>query len=409
MDQDQIIATTRRMTAARAMLVRDNPFFGHLSMGLRLACAPCGTACTDGERLIFDPAFARELKTDREMQFVVLHEVLHCVLEHCTRGGARDAELYNTACDIVVNSTILEMWGMTVFQVAGQDVMHLAPDGSEGRLYNAEELYEMLLKPGGSPGNFPGGRKSGSRGGSAMPPSAPGISGGRLDRHDIWQAIRDTARIRDHWNQKIIKAAGDSGGLGDISPSLRVLAEKLIHRSKVDWRQMLHDFIQHDTYDYSFLPPDRRFSDGDLYLPAYNIDYDQGSVSDIWVCVDASGSISDEQLTKFVLEVCDAMRQAGLTGSVSFFDTNITSPRPFTTEAEFRTAVPVGGGGTSFHVIFRYLKEHLYPDLPRAILIFTDGFVFDWPEETAALGVPVLWLICEDGNTAVPWGLTAQM
>ena len=85
----------------------DYPFFGYLSLRLQLACAPCGTACTDGERLIFDPEFEKELKTDQEMQFVILHEILHCALGHCTRRGSRSAKLFNIACDTVVNSTIL--------------------------------------------------------------------------------------------------------------------------------------------------------------------------------------------------------------------------------------------------------------------------------------------------------------
>lgn len=76
----------------------------------------CGTACTDGERLIFDPDFAARLKTEKEMQFVILHELLHCVLEHCTRVSNRDSEFYNIACDIVVNSTILSMWDWIHFR-----------------------------------------------------------------------------------------------------------------------------------------------------------------------------------------------------------------------------------------------------------------------------------------------------
>ena len=72
-------------------------------------------------------------------------------------------------------------------------------------------------------------------------------------------------------------------------------------------------------------------------------------------------------------EILDAMRQAGLKGSISFFDSNITEPEPFESENDLKDLTAQGGGGTSFHIIFRYLKEKLYPNLPRAILIFTDG------------------------------------
>ena len=64
--------------------------------------------------------------------------------------------------------------------------------------------------------------------------------------------------------------------------------------------------------------------------------------------------------------------------------------------------------GTSFHIIFRYLKEKLYPNLPRAILIFTDGCA-RFPDEKEAFNVPVLWLICKGGNADVPWGQVIQL
>lgn len=49
-----------------------------------------------------------------------------------------------------------------------------------------------------------------------------------------------------------------------------------------------------------------------------------------------------------------------------------------------------------------YIEKHL-------ILIFTDGHVWDWPEESASLSVPVIWLICKDGNTDIPWGQVVEL
>lgn len=390
MDQKKVVITAKRMTDARAKLIRDNPFFGHLAMGLQLACGSCGTACTDGERLFFDPEFAEKLLTQREMEFVILHEVLHCVLEHCTRGGCRDARLYNIASDIVVNSMILEMWGLQTICVAGEEPMHLAPNGTEGRHYNAEEIYHMLLT------NFIENQEN------------THTFGSMVDRHDIWQGIKNQEQIRDVWDRRIRNAAQSCQDGVALPSSVRTLIEKLYSRTKVNWRQLLHDFIQHDSFDYSFLPPDRRFS-GEFFLPAFNVDEEEGSAKDIWVCVDTSTSISDEQLADVLQEVQDATWQAGLSGAVSFFDGDITEPESFTTVEEFKRIIPKGGGGTSYYVIFQYLQENLYQEQPKAILIFTDGHVWDWPDESAALNVPVIWLICKDGNTDIPWGQVVEL
>lgn len=423
MDQMKVKQTVRRMTEARAALVRDNPFFGHLSMGLQLACAPCETACTDGSRLIFDPEFAEKL-SERELQFVTLHEVMHCVLEHCIRGKNLHSLLFNIACDIVVNSIILDMWGLDTFKIAGEEAIHLAPDGKEGRLYNAEEIYHMLLQrhgyapsEGGKKPNDAGGNGSGN--GNENDASEDSFDDGSdqmtdamdipsFDRHDLWQGICDKTQMRDDWNGRIrnvIKECGDSTGMPQ---SIRRVVQELADRAGLDWKQLLHDFLQFDQYDYTFVPPDRRYAGADFYLPAFNVDEDDGSAKDIWVCVDTSASISEEELACAMTEILDAMRQARLKGKISFFDSNITEPEPFESETELKKIIPSGGGGTSFHIIFDYLQGKMYPELPKAILVFTDGYA-RWPEERDALEVPVLWLISKGGKDDTPWGRVARL
>lgn len=418
MDEMKVKNTVRRMTEERALLIKNNPFFGHLSMGLQLACAPCKTACTDGSRLIFDPAFAEKL-SDQELQFVILHEVLHCVFRHCIRGKGLHSVLYNIACDIVVNSTILAMWGQESMMIAGEKAMHLAPDGKEGREYNAEEIYQMLIHQNHTNGisqmqtDQNNANKSSQMQTDQNPPASmqtdnEGFEKSSFDRHDIWQGICDKAQLQDNWNRKIQSAFRQCGDSTGMPQQVRTIVQDIARRSGLNWKQLLHDFLQSDTYDYNFLPPDRRYAFSDFYLPAYNMDEEHQTADDIWVCIDTSGSVTGEELTCTMAEILDAMRQAGLKGRISFFDSNITEPEPFEFENDLKNLTAQGGGGTSFHIIFRYLKEKLYPDLPRAILIFTDGYA-RFPEQKAALDVPVLWLICKGGNADVPWGQVIQL
>lgn len=418
MDEMKVKNTVRRMTEERALLIKNNPFFGHLSMGLQLACAPCKTACTDGSRLIFDPAFAEKL-SDQELQFVILHEVLHCVFRHCIRGKGLHSVLYNIACDIVVNSTILAMWGQESMMIAGEKAMHLAPDGKEGREYNAEEIYQMLIHQNHTNGisqmqtDQNNANKSSQMQTDQNPPASmqtdnEGFEKSSFDRHDIWQGICDKAQLQDNWNRKIQSAFRQCGDSTGMPQQVRTIVQDIARRSGLNWKQLLHDFLQSDTYDYNFLPPDRRYAFSDFYLPAYNMDEEHQTADDIWICIDTSGSVTGEELTCTMAEILDAMRQAGLKGRISFFDSNITEPEPFEFENDLKNLTAQGGGGTSFHIIFRYLKEKLYPDLPRAILIFTDGYA-RFPEQKAALDVPVLWLICKGGNADVPWGQVIQL
>lgn len=96
------------VSAARARLVQRHPFFGKLLLRLRYRFAPCGTACTDMENIIFDIDFLGKL-SDSELEFVLLHEVMHCVLQHCLRGKGKINLIYNIACDIVVNYFSLKL------------------------------------------------------------------------------------------------------------------------------------------------------------------------------------------------------------------------------------------------------------------------------------------------------------
>ena len=91
----------------RMRILADNGFYGLLLMHMGYGVDEnCSTAATDGKKIIFGPVFLEEI-SDRELDFVMMHEVLHVVLQHFLRQGKRDGERFNIACDIVVNSNIL--------------------------------------------------------------------------------------------------------------------------------------------------------------------------------------------------------------------------------------------------------------------------------------------------------------
>ena len=143
--QDTKKAILRKMILARSRILEQYPFYGYLVMHLQLGVTDCGTACTDMKHLLFDPDFAKQLSDD-EMIFVMLHEVLHCSLSHCTRSRNYHPKIFNIAADIVVNSNILYSMGLPEFSVAGILAIHTTPDGQEGYHFSAEEVYRMLIE-----------------------------------------------------------------------------------------------------------------------------------------------------------------------------------------------------------------------------------------------------------------------
>ncbi len=382
MEQSQLKTTAIRLSEVRARLLEKQPFFGRLLMRLPFGFSDCGTAYTDMRRIVFDPAFASRLKDD-ELEFVLLHELLHCVLKHCTRGAGKLHYLYNVACDIVVNSVILDATGKKEMLIDGTPAMHLAPNQKEGRRYSAEEIYRMLMDEAKKKPNTNQARIS-------------------FDLHDPWASVFSDSLLEEEWNKTIVTVAKSAGFGSGIPEGLRRLINRIHRSSKINWQQILHDFIQHDKNDYVFSIPDKRFS-GDIIMPSFQEEVSGSKVENIWFAIDTSGSVSKEALTETFNELNDAIHQIeNLRGSISFFDYKVTEPLPFESVEDLLSLTPTGGGGTSYENVFRFMKNQFKEELPEAVIVMTDGDC-QFPDERIAMGTHVIWIIT-DHSVTPPWG-----
>ena len=98
----------KRLALSRLRILINQGFYGLLLMHAKLKLdEECETAYTDGSCIAFSPKFMDDL-SDSELDFIMMHEIMHIVLEHCFRYGKKDDDLFNIACDIVVNSNILK-------------------------------------------------------------------------------------------------------------------------------------------------------------------------------------------------------------------------------------------------------------------------------------------------------------
>ena len=382
---------TERLLASRIRILLSSGFYGLLLMHLKLAIDEgLETAATDGERVYFSPEFLCRLSDD-ELDFIMMHELLHVVLQHCFRGENLQHGRYNIACDIVINSTIFHESGRVPFscETLGGEPMHLAPDGKEGYLHTAEEVYEML---------------------PSQPDVTLSLTGGVVDDHSKWGKGKTPAELRDKWNRHIIDAAISIENDSNMRGTIPVMAQRIIdslRNPSVDWRTLLNDFVTEEICDYSFSPPDRRFSESPFFLPDFN-DVDRSVRNVLFMC-DTSASISNKILAQIFSEVVWAISQFGgkLSGKLGFFDTVMYDPIPFANEDELKSIKPKGGGGTDFEIIFTYVAEHMMGDPPVGIIILTDGYA-PFPKESATAGIPVLWLIVNDKITP-PWGRVGRV
>ena len=137
-----------RIFYSRARILCENGFYGALMSHIHFGVdSNITTVGTNGSTVFFAPDFL-DMISDMELDYVITHEVMHIVLNHCNRIGNRMRELYDEACDIVVNSNILYSANMDYNSITlnnfGGIQPHQAPDGSEGYEYSVEEMYELL-------------------------------------------------------------------------------------------------------------------------------------------------------------------------------------------------------------------------------------------------------------------------
>ena len=191
---DEVKKYTQKLLLSRFRMLNRHGFYGLLLMHMRFGLdEACDTAYTDGYRINFSPVFLESLSND-EVDFVLMHEILHVVLKHCFRGRKVDPYLFNVACDIVVNSNILYSKNMNLKYITLEkygESMHFAPNGKEGYLYTAEEVYNMLIKDSLS-----------KKGGKS-------VKGDSFDDHSHWEEADDDFTI-DEWEKRVIDAAESS-------------------------------------------------------------------------------------------------------------------------------------------------------------------------------------------------------
>lgn len=411
----------RKLLFSRTRLLCSHPFFGLLLMRVKFALnEEIETAATDGEYIYFGLKFLTEL-SDGETDFVLMHEILHVALRHCFRSAGKDAFAFNIACDIVVNSNIMRETGdiRSITLAKYGESMHVAPNGKEGYLYTAEEVYEMLphkkhsggsgAKNGKGGGNgkdgreFADGEKSG-KGGKG------GKGGGFSDDHSKWGKGDDeyldalwTETLKNAVKAVSIRESSLSRGLVPLAAKREL--EKL-NNPQLDWRLILNNFVREEIVDYSFMPPDRRY-EGDFFLPDFN-EKDE-KIENILFMIDTSGSVADKTVVAAYSEIKGAIDQFGgkLQGFLGFFDAAVIPPVPFYDENSLKIIRPYGGGGTRFDIIFDYVRREMSDNLPASIIIITDG-IAPFPAEKAAMHIPVLWVINNDKVTP-PWGKIARI
>lgn len=386
----------QKFTKARGDFIFHEPFYATLSLNLSLKediCIP--TACVNGHRIAFNPEFINGL-SQKEVQFVLAHEVMHCVLLHHTRRGTRDPIKWNVAADFVVN-LMLKQQGFTLWQEALIDTKYQGMTTEQ--VYN--ELPDPPLQGGGGDGQGESGcyDKPGPGDVEDFPGDKPtdGL-GNKASQDEMESESRE-------WQTATIQAAQGAKVQGKLPAGLERLIED-ITTPKQNWRDLLSRFVVANfKSDYKWSKPNRRFVSQGLYLPSQD---SQDALERVVIAVDTSGSVGQSEIDEFASEMTSILEDFKTTITVIYCDSEVykDSVQEISSDELPLELTPKGGGGTDFKPPFEYVEEQELR--PACLIYFTDLECSSFPDEP---WYPVLWLHTNGwgGGTEPPFGEVVEM
>jgi predicted metal-dependent peptidase len=396
------------VSRATSNLILEEPFYGHFFVGIikevheriqTMAIGPSGHHV----KLHINPIFWKTQLLSQNLQMgLVKHEILHVVFKHIFRGkDYPQKEIFNIACDLVVNQYIRVDWlpanriHLGLFPGVG-----LAPERDADEYYRKlcalKEKFEALAEEGGE--------EEGETITIQMPGKEAWENLKRIlgdgdewqERHDMWAdleqlptALREILedQVNEAIAQSLEKSRRDTREWGKLPAGLRQHLQEFEHALKpvVNWRRLLRIFSESSsrTYVRSTL---KRASKRYGTTPGIKIKKRQR----LLIAIDTSGSISQEDLTDFFSEIYHIWKR-GAEIMVVECDTQIAATYPYRGETP---AEMHGGGGTRFDAPIAYANTVFHPD---AIVYFTDGF---GPIPSLPARMPILWMLSREGSKA---------
>lgn len=399
-----------RITVARIALLMQMPFWGNLVSRLRVYQEDakwCPTACTDGRAMYYNPKFVAPL-TDKQLIFLLCHEVLHVVFEHLGRANDLSHEKFlgNIAADFAVNQVIVaENIGSPIGQyISFNDLMNYDKNNpKEGTLYDMrfkgwsyEEIYEFLKKNKDELKEKLGAHEfsvhldlvDGDDDGDGGKDSGPKLTAEELQE------------IKDMMREAVLNAA--QAAAGNVPLGIKRLIANLVE-PKMNWQEMLTQKIESQVKsDYTYMKLGRRSFSSDIIFPSMK---KQPKVK-VHLFLDMSGSIGEEEIRIFFSEVYGIVAQySSFEICICCWDTQVHGYQVFTEDNidELSDYQPQGGGGTDLSCVFEYLKEHEI--VPEQAVVFTDGEIYNWGDPDYC---DTLFIIKNQREIDAPFGETVK-
>jgi len=443
----------RAMEEARAGLVSTHPSLGYLSFKLKWFADPtCKTAWVDGVSVGFNPEFIMGC-TKGQRKFVAAHEVGHPMLGHHLRRGDRDPELWNQACDYVLNWMLKDgnfdmlegvlldrKFALMAVEEAyshleakrqeedkGGDKDDSSEDGKDGDKGDGTGSGSDQESGSGGPSSEQDDGAGSERGGDSSPEEPGDSPGGGQQPGDEdaggshgkssggpesdpqeagsdqgWDGVRDLPgdsgkateeeldAEAEKWDIATQQAAQIARKLqGEVPGFVETLLTD-ISDPKLPWNEILARLVSQKVKDdYNFSKPNPRYSSTGFFMPALE-SLDIGKVAIFW---DTSCSVTDSQVADIAAETHGLLEaHPGVKIDLYHIDTEVRHIEELDQYTDWDNISAKGRGGTDFRPGF-YAVEDSEEEDPVGIIYMTDGECSKFPETPP--NIPVLWIIVD--------------
>lgn len=352
-----------RLTRARIQIQRKNSFFAYLSLFLKFQennDLPewAGVGVDEQGNFYYKKEFIEKL-SDEELKGTIIHEILHLSLLHLLRRKERNNELWNIACDIVVNELIKKnSFVLPKGCLISDENNNIKIFGFEIKDCDkkiAEEIYEELEKVLENNKNFEKNKNK-----------------DRFDEH--YQGKEFSEKEKRELEKKWIERANEALTIAKMKGDIPLGIERMIgalHKEQINWKALLYRCIVNQIpYDYTWQKCGKKSIACGEYLP----DIIKEKV-EVCVVVDLSGSIGQEELDDFLSEIIGMAKAFQERLDIHLLTHEISVNDYYQVKngsiEKIKKLKMRGGGGTSHIGVFNYIKERINA---KCVVFLTDGY-----------------------------------
>jgi len=330
------------------------PTIYYLVKSLRIIITnnPSITGYTDGKSIYLSALRIKKLKLEEnDILGVIIHEALHILLEHAKRGQGRNPDLWNIACDLIVNNyTLSILWSNYIYK----NLKHYEKIAGEcSQLTSADEIYQCLTEKTPLQITIEHDLTETTEEGYIYNEGNP----------DLYTSFdKNIKELKQH----ILTLATGKGKT--IQLLIKNDTEKLLN-----WDALIRRILFGNETTPTWSKPNRRIEEAPGYI--------RTGKPKIYAFIDTSASITDQELEKFIKILQDAVNKKHQVYA-AFWDTQIS---PIYDLTKTKTPTIPRKGETDPKLILKWLEQNHHKLHPNDIIIILTDALFKKEDEEKLL------------------------